>query len=243
MKKTVLITGASRGIGSAISIKFAKEGYDMCIISKSGGENMDKMVSILSGYGVKVYPYTCDVSDNAAVSTCIDDAREKLGTISYVINNAGISYTGLLQDMSYDEFDLIIRTNLYSVFNTTSKLIPDMISKKEGSIVNISSIWGSHGASCEVAYCASKSGIDGYTRALAKELAPSNIRVNAVAPGVIDTDMNSHLSPEELAALTEEIPAGRLGTPKDIADVVFDIATNHPYMTGQVITVDGGYTS
>ena len=158
-----------------------------------------------------------------------------------VINNAGISYIGLLQDMSPEEWDRIVRTNLTSVFNCSKLAIPHMLEQKSGKILNISSVWGNVGASCEVAYSATKGGINSFTRALAKELAPSNVQVNAVACGAIDTDMNHFLEKEELEALKEEIPAGRLAKPEEVAQLLLQLARSDSYLTGQIIGFDGGW--
>ena len=161
--------------------------------------------------------------------------------IDVLINNAGIAYIGLLTDMTDEDWNRMIQTNLSSVFYCSRAALPGMISKKAGKIINISSMWGTVGASCEVAYSASKSGIHGFTRALAKELAPSNIQVNAIACGCIDTIMNSQLDPDERLALEEEIPAGRFGTPQEIADFVLHLVNSPAYLTGQIIGIDGGY--
>ena len=161
--------------------------------------------------------------------------------LDVLVNNAGISYINLLTDMTDEDWNRIIQTNLSSVFYCCRQAIPPMVSKRSGKIINISSMWGTSGASCEVAYSASKSGINGFTKALAKELAPSNVQVNAIACGVIDTSMNDQLTSEERKALEEEIPAGRYGTPKEIAQMVWNIVHAPEYMTGQIIGVDGGF--
>ena len=163
------------------------------------------------------------------------------GGVDILINNAGISYVGLLTDMTANDWNRIVSTNLSSVFNCCHQAIPHMVHQKEGKIVNISSVWGCIGASCEVAYSATKGGVNSFTMALAKELAPSNIQVNAIACGAIDTSMNSFLSPDEKTALIDEIPSGRLGTTKEVADFVFEICHNNSYLTGQVIRLDGGW--
>ena len=170
--------------------------------------------------------------------------RRIYSTCSYLdvlINNAGVSYIGLLTDMSNSEWEHIIQTNLSSVFYCCRHAIPPMVARKSGKIINVSSMWGTSGASCEAAYSASKAGVNGLTKALAKELAPSNIQVNAVACGVIDTAMNQRLTIEERKDLEEEIPMGRFGTTDEVASIIWDIANASPYMTGQVIGIDGGY--
>lgn len=167
--------------------------------------------------------------------------KERFGKADILINNAGISYIGLLQDMTPSDWNDIVTSNLTSVFNCCKLAIPIMLGSHEGKIINISSVWGCVGASTEVAYSATKGGINTFTKALAKELAPSNIQVNAVACGIIDTDMNSFLDADELAAVIDEVPAGRIGTPEDVAKAVYDISATSSYMTGQIIRLDGGW--
>lgn len=162
-------------------------------------------------------------------------------SIDILINNAGISHIGLLQDMSIEEWNQVLNTNLTSAFSCSKYAIPDMITRKQGKIINISSVWGCSGASCEVAYSASKGGLNLFTQALAKELAPSNIQVNAIACGCIDTQMNACFSEEERATLTDEIPAGRFGMPEEVASLVLTLAEGNEYLTGQIITLDGGW--
>lgn len=167
--------------------------------------------------------------------------REQFGHIDVLVNNAGISYVGLLTDMSEEDWNRVISSNLTSVFNCCSLAIPEMVRKKSGKIINISSVWGNVGASCEVAYSASKGGMNAFTKALAKELAPSNIQVNAIACGAIDTEMNSLLTDEELSELKNEIPAGRLGRAEEVADLVYQLSRDNTYLTGQIIGLDGGW--
>jgi len=167
--------------------------------------------------------------------------KKQFGTVDVLVNNAGISYIGLLQDMTSEDWDKVIRTNLTSVFNCSKLAIPDMVAQKYGKIINISSVWGNVGASCEVAYSATKGGINAFTKALAKELAPSNIQVNAVACGAIDTEMNQFLEEDELISLVEEIPTGRLGRAEEVADLVYHLGYKNAYLTGQVIGLDGGW--
>ena len=182
-----------------------------------------------------------DAGNAADVARMFADIHQTCGHLDVLVNNAGISYIGLLMDMSDENWRQVIDTNLSSVFYCCRAAIPPMISRKSGRIINISSMWGTSGASCEAAYSASKSGVNGLTRALAKELAPSNIQVNAIACGVIDTEMNRQLSAEERKELEDAIPAGRYGTPDEIARIVWDTANAPEYMTGQIIGVDGGY--
>lgn len=183
-----------------------------------------------------------DISDEAFVQKLVDTACAEAGApVDTLINNAGISIVGLVQDLSYSDWHRIVDVNLSSVFLTSRAVIPGMVREQAGHIINVSSMWGRVGASCEAAYSATKGGVIAFTRALAKELAPSGISVNAVAPGCVDTVMNGHLSPDEKAALAEEIPAGRFASPSEIASVIVGIAQAPAYMTGQVIGVDGGY--
>ena len=183
----------------------------------------------------------CDMGDFAAVSELFARIEEQTGGIDILVNNAGISHIGLLQDMTIDEWNRIVATNLTSVFATSKLAIPHMLGCGAGKILNISSVWGNVGASCEVAYSATKGGINSFTKALAKELAPSNIQVNAIACGVIDTAMNQCFSEEEREALAEEIPVGRFGLPEEVASLALQICTGNDYLTGQIITLDGGW--
>ena len=181
-----------------------------------------------------------DASNYAEISGLADELIAQNIMPDILINNAGISYVGLLQDMSYDEWKNVIDTNLTSVFNLSKMVIPNMVAKKNGRIINVSSMWGNVGASCEVAYSASKGGVNTFTKALAKELAPSKISVNAIAFGAVDTRMNAFLSYEERELLTEEIPAGRFLAPQEAADIIYSVAMMNNYVTGQIITADGG---
>jgi 3-oxoacyl-[acyl-carrier protein] reductase len=183
-----------------------------------------------------------DVSDYDVCRQMVDTAVAKFGSVDVLVNNAGISSVGLFQDMSRDEWDRIWRVNVGAVFNCCQLVLPHMINAKSGKIINISSVWGNVGASCEVAYSATKGAVNSLTKALAKEVAPSGIQVNAVACGAIDTEMNSHLSADDKSALADEIPAGRFGTPAEIARIVKQLTETPSYLTGQIITVDGGWT-
>lgn len=243
MSKIVLITGASRGIGAAIAHRFAKEGYSLIITcSKSEDALFALKKSLEELYHVPVLASVGNIGDSVYVCRLFDEIKERFGSVDVVINNAGISHIGLLTDTTFEEWSQLIQTNLSAVFYTSKLAIPYMLSKHEGKIINISSVWGNIGASCEVAYSASKGGLNAFTKALAKELAPSNIQVNAIACGCIDTAMNQCFSAEERAALEEEIPAGRFGTPEEVAELTYSLALNHNYLTGQVITLDGGWS-
>ncbi len=241
-KKTVLITGASRGIGRAIALKFAEAGYHVFLNCSRSVKELEAVRSEIENIpGASCDLFIGDVGNSAFVSEMFASVHKKCGALDVLINNAGIAYIGLLTDMTDEDWNRMIQTNLSSVFYCSRAALPGMISKKAGKIINISSMWGTVGASCEVAYSASKSGIHGFTRALAKELAPSNIQVNAIACGCIDTIMNSQLDPDERLALEEEIPAGRFGTPQEIADFVLHLVNSPAYLTGQIIGIDGGY--
>lgn len=242
MSSTVLITGASRGIGRAIATTFAKAGYQLVITCSKTEEELLQLASDLKRtYGVDVLTSVGDISDYAYVEKLFSDIATRFGGIDILINNAGISYVGLLTDMSIDDWNQIVSTNLTSLFSTSKHAIPYMVHKKAGKIINISSVWGNVGASCEVAYSACKGGVNSFTKALAKELAPSNIQVNAIACGCIDTQMNSCFSADEKTALADEIPAGRFGKPEEVAELALALASGHKYLTGQIITLDGGW--
>lgn len=243
MKQTVLITGASRGIGRAIATTFAKEGYQLVITcSKTEDELLALADELRKTYSVDILTSIGHIGDYDYVTRLFAEISGRFGGIDILINNAGISYVGLLSDMSIEEWNQIINTNLTSVFSTCKHAIPYMLQNQCGKIINISSVWGNVGASCEVAYSATKGGMNTFTKALAKELAPSNIQVNAIACGCIDTQMNACFSEEEKAALAEEIPAGRFAQPEEVAELVLDLAKKHSYLTGQIITLDGGWT-
>ena len=238
MRKKALITGASRGIGAAIADMLAKEGYDLVITCKNSKESLERQAGQLRGdYGVCCEAILCDASDPEQEDAMLG----QIGNVDVLVNNAAVSYVGLLTDMSVEKWREVLDTNLSSLFYTCRGVLPGMVRRKEGKIVNISSVWGAVGASMEVAYSASKGGVNSFTRALAKELAPSNIQVNAAAFGVIDTQMNRCFSQEERAALVEEIPADRMGTAAEAARLVGQILHMPDYFTGQVVTMDGGW--
>lgn len=241
-QKTVLVTGASRGIGRAIALHFAKEGCHVFFNSHHSTEELKKVQQeILETFHLSSTLVPGDVGNPDDVRQIFQTIESSVGGLDILVNNAGIAHIGLLTDMTDEEWNHLIQTNLSSVFYCCRQALPYMISQKEGCIINISSMWGTVGASCEVAYSAAKSGIHGFTRALAKELAPSNIRVNALACGVIDTEMNRMLSPEDKIELADEIPSGRFGTPEEVAHLAWQIANAPSYMTGQIIGIDGGF--
>lgn len=240
-KKLVLIAGASRGIGRATAEIFAKHGYDLALnCAKSVQLLEDLSYRLIEEYGVKVNIYTGDVSDYEFVETMIRKVYSDFGKIDVLINNAGISYFSLLTDMSKEDWRRVLDVNLSSAFYTCSLIVPEMVRVKKGNIINITSIWGESGASCEVAYSAAKGGLIAFTKALAKELAPSNIAVNAVSPGVIDTDMNSCFDEEVRNNIINEIPVGRMGRSDEVARVIYEIAEAPMFLTAQVIRMDGG---
>lgn len=241
MKKTILITGASRGIGKAIALECARRGYNLVLTCKNRIDELETVANESREYGVACMTFAGDMGVFQTVKNLFEKIEEVYEGIDVVINNAGISHIGLLTDLEVEEWERVINTNLSSVFYCSKLAVPYMVRKKSGKIINISSVWGNVGASCEVAYSASKGGVNSFTKALAKELAPSNIQVNAFALGVIDTEMNQCFSQEEREGMIEEIPAGRLGTTLEIAKIITSLLEGQEYLTGQVITVDGGY--
>lgn len=233
-----MITGGSRGIGEAAAKVLAGEGYDLFLVCKNSEEKIKKLADALEQtHGISCQTAICDVSDSAQVETMIRQA----GEIHVLINNAAISYVGLLTDMTLDQWQQMINTNLNSLFYLCRLVVPQMVRRREGKIINVSSVWGNVGASMEVAYSTAKGGVNSFTRALAKELAPSNVQVNAVAFGVIDTDMNVCFSKEDMEALRAEIPADRIGTAMEAGEMIRQIINAPSYMTGQIITMDGGW--
>ena len=240
--KIALITGASKGIGRGIAIEFAKQGASVVINystdEKSAKETLDE-VKKLNGYGMIIKG---DISSFENCKIIVEETLKVMGKIDILVNNAGISQIGLFMDAIENEIDKIISTNLLGAMYLTNQVLKDMILRKSGNIINISSMWGDVGASCEVLYSAAKGGLNSFTKALAKEMAPSNIRVNAISPGVINTKMNSFLGEEEKKSLEEEIPLGRFGGPNEIAEIaVFLSSEASSYITGQIIRADGGY--
>lgn len=242
MSKTALITGASRGIGTACVIALAKCGYNIVLNYNNSEEKAQNLAKIIvDNYNVDVLCIKADVSQKEQVDNMVAQAESKLGTIDALVNNAGIAQQKLFTDTTVDDWNTVINTNLTSVYNVTHAVLPAMIRNHCGSIVNISSMWGEVGASCEVAYSASKAGVIGLTKALAKEVALSGIRVNCVSPGVIMTDMMSGFDDETLEMIKEDIPLGALGTAKNVADAVsFLLSDKAEYITGQVLSVNGG---
>ncbi len=243
MRKCALITGASGGIGSEIAIRLAKDGFNIvaCYYSDENGiKELEKKLALTE---TEYRIYKADVSDMESIKKIFADAAEIFGGVSVLVNNAGMAQQKLFTDITEDEFDRITDVNFKGVFNCCQCAVPCMVNRKSGKIINISSMWGICGASCETVYSATKAAVIGLTKALARELAPSNVQVNCVAPGAIDTKMNSILSDDDKKAFAEEIPMGRFGTPEEIAGVVSFLASkDSDYVTAQVITADGGLT-
>ena len=241
MNKTVLITGASKGIGAATAIMFAQDGYNVVINYNSSAESALLLEHSLKENGCSALSYMADVSKASDVNRMINDTITKFGKIDVLINNAGVGQQKLFTDITDDDWSKMVGVNLTGTFNCCRAVIPHMVSRKEGCIINTSSIWGMSGASCEVHYSAVKAGIIGMTKALAKELGPSGIRVNCIAPGVINTRMNSNLSVEDLADLADETPLGRIGKTNEVASVSLFLASPAAeFITGQVISPNGG---
>ncbi|MBP3256034.1 MAG: 3-oxoacyl-ACP reductase FabG [Clostridia bacterium] len=240
MRKTIIVTGGSRGIGAAIVRLLANEGYNVVLNYNKSEEIAEKAKEEYTNKGYNVEIFRADVSKREEVKKLIEFAIDKFGTIDVIVNNAGIDNEKLFQNITDEDWNNVINTNLYSVFCMCQEAIPTMINKQSGSIINISSIYGTNGGSFAVAYSATKAGIIGLTKSLAKELGPSNIRVNAIAPGIIDTDMNKGYSKEDIDNIKEEIPLNRIGEGIDIAKCVKWIIEDE-YTTGQVIKIDGGW--
>ena len=240
-QKHVLITGASRGIGRACALAFSRAGFHVFLNCRNSVAVLEELSQELTAIGASCTAVPGDVGNPDAVRDIFSTIESLCPGLDVLVNNAGISHIGLLQDMTDSQWSDILNTNLSSVFYCCRAAIPPMIRAKRGKIINISSMWGTSGASCEAAYSAAKAGMNGLTKALAKELAPSNIQVNAIACGVIDTQMNAQFSAEERLSLTEEIPAGRFGTAEEVAELVLSLSSGHPYLTGQIIGLDGGF--
>lgn len=237
-RKTALITGASRGIGKAIAEVFAAAGYDLALTCLHSITELEELADRLETcFGVRCRARQADAGCFEAMQAVFAELKQ----VDVLVNNAGISHIGLLSEMTPDEWRRVMSTNLDACFYTCKLAVPLMLRSHSGKIINISSVWGSAGASMETAYSASKGALNAFTKALAKELAPSNIQVNAVSCGVIDTEMNGFLTQEERDALKAEIPADRLGTPREVAELVLQTAASPAYMTGQVINIDGGW--
>lgn len=236
-----MVTGASRGIGRATALTLAEAGYNLFLIARKEAEKLKDTAERCRNLGAVVELRCADIGDCEDCEDIFTALDLCPGSFKLLVANAGISKLGLLQDMTPDDWDAMLRTDLSSCFYLSRLAIPRMLRAGGGKLIFISSVWGSRGASCEVAYSAAKGGVNAFTKALAKELAPSNIQVNAIAPGAIDTDMNTWLSEEERSALEEEIPAGRMGLPEEVAALVCQIAAAPAYLTGNILTLSGGW--
>ena len=243
--KTALITGASRGIGRATALRLAQEGsYPLLCLTAHTNEALLSSTAdeIRSAFPEQAVMCSVgDVGDISYAETLRDSLHKAGGTVALLINNAAISFHGLLMDQTPEEWDRVIRTNLTSIYNTCHTFVKDLMSTDIGRIINVSSIWGAVGASCEVAYSAAKGGVNAFTQALAKELALSHVAVNAVQPGVVDTEMNNNLSPEEKAELAAELPSGRFVSPEEVAEAILLLSRMPASVTGTILRVDGGW--
>jgi 3-oxoacyl-[acyl-carrier protein] reductase len=237
--RTVLVTGASRGIGAAIAKKFGKLGYRVCVNYNKSESDANKVVDRLKQLGALAKAYKADVADASQVKAMFLEIEKDFGGVDILINNAGVSLEKMLCDTTDEDYEHLMGVNLKGVFNCSREAQRYMVKEKRGAIVNISSIWGEVGASCETLYSASKAGVIGFTKALAKELAPSGITVNCLSPGAVDTDMNAFLTDDEKSALIDEIPLSRFATASEIASAVVFLC-EHPYITGQNLSVNGG---
>ena len=239
--KTAVVTGVSRGIGRAIAENLARSGYNLILNCKNNDKLLNQLAESLSAqYGISCHTIMGDIGLLSTAEN-IKEAAFEFASIDVLVHNAGISKVGLITELSADEWNEVMNTNLSSCFYLTKELAPLMVSQKRGKILFISSVWGEHGASCEVAYSASKGGVNAFTKALAKELAPSGISVNALACGMIDTDMNKAFSDDEKQAIADEIPVGKIASPKEVADMASLILQAPDYLTGQIITFDGAW--
>lgn len=240
-EKVAVITGASRGIGSKIAEAMAAAGYSVVINYNKSEKAARAVKEKITGFGGSARIFRADVGRCEEAKALIDFCIETYGGIDVLVNNAGIAQIKLFTDISVAEWDEMVRVNLSGMFHCTQNAVKHMISNKRGKIINISSMWGMAGASCEVHYSTVKAGVIGFTKALAKELGPSDIQVNCVAPGIIFTDMMTGFSPEEMQMMQEEIPLQRFGVPEDVANTVLFLASDQSaYITGQIISPNGG---
>lgn len=242
MSETVIVTGASRGIGKACALEFSRNGADVIVNYTRSKEKAEEVCEEISKLGGRALPFCADVSDRKAVDEMTEFAHKNFGSITTLVNNAGIAEQIMFCDITEEKWDRMFAVDVKGVYNCIQAALPDMIHNKSGRIINISSMWGITGASCEVHYSAAKAAIIGMTKALAKELGPSGITVNAIAPGVISTEMNGNISEEIMSELKEETPIGRIGTPEDIAETALFLASpKASFITGEVISVNGGF--
>ena len=242
MKKTALVTGGGRGIGCSAVRRLCLDGFNTAFCYNSSEDRAEALSSELSSLGYNVFAVQCDISSGSSVREMFEKIRKEFGEIDLLVNNAGIAQQKLFTDITDSDWDKMIGTDLSGTFYACREALPYMIRHKSGKIINVSSMWGQTGASCEVHYSAAKAGVIGLTKALAKEVGPSGIMVNCVCPGVVDTDMMSSFSKEDVDALTEEIPLGRIASADDIARVISFLASDDAdYITGQIIPVNGGF--
>ena len=242
MNPVALITGASRGIGAASARRFARSGYSVAIVYRSRRDLAESLVNELIAEGQDAFCLQADVADRAQAFAAAEEVLRRYRRIDVLINNAAIAQQKLFTDITEEEWDRMFAVNVKGAFHMTQAALPGMISRRSGSVVNISSMWGQVGASCEVHYSASKAALIGMTQALAKEVGPSGVRVNCIAPGVINTDMNAHLDEETMSALSEETPLMRIGDPDEIARAALFLAgESASFITGQVLGVSGGF--
>ena len=238
--KVVLVTGGSRGIGASLVKFLATKGYQVILNYNKSEEEAKKIQIELQKQNIKIDIIKANVANKLEVSKLVKYIIERYNKIDVLINNAGISQEQLFLDLTDDDWEHIMNINLNSVYFCSKEVLPYMLKRKEGCIINISSIWGETGASCEVAYSTTKAAINGFTKALAKEMGPSNIRINSIAPGIIDTDMNKNLSQEDITKIKEEIPLNKIGAPEDIAKCAKWLIED-TYTTGQIININGGW--
>lgn len=240
MNKAVLVLGGSRGIGAATAQYFAEQGYKVAVTYHNSGYAAKIMQQNMTSHGYDFIAIPCDVSNPVQVESAVKQTVYNFGRLDVLVNNAGIAGQKLITDVTDEEWQTMLNINLSGMFYGCRAATKVMVSQKSGSIVNVSSMWGITGASMEVAYSATKAGIIGLTKALAKELGPSNIRVNCVAPGVIDTEMNANLDIATFAALADETPLGRIGTAEEVAKAIYYLANDADFITGQILSPNGG---
>lgn len=241
MKHVSIITGASGDIGAGISLRLAKDGHSLVLLGNHGADRLQVVAEKCAALGAECITFLGDLSDEAFVDNMICEAIRTFGHIDHLVHAAGCSVVGLLSDLTYEQWTHLLDSNVTSAYLCAKHLTPHLVHNKSGHILFVSSVWGTRGASCEAAYSATKGAIDSLTKALAKELAPSGIAVNAVAPGMVDTRMNAAFSDEDIAAICEDIPAGRMTNPEELADLVALLLKAPNYLTGQIIGFNGGW--
>ena len=240
MKKTALVTGGSGGIGSEVCKALAEDGWQVAVCYKSGRAAAEALVTELKGQGLCAEAFHCDIGDRESIERCISEVRDSFGMVTLLVNNAGTADIELFTDMTDEKLCEMLEINLLGAMRMSRGVLSDMIREHTGNIINITSVWGEKGASCEVAYSAAKAGLIGFTKALAREVAISGIRVNCISCGMIDTKMNGELTEEDVRAIVDDIPAGRIGLPRDVTNAVrFLSSEGADYIHGQVIRVDG----